>query len=352
MNVHASATRMLCAAIAFAASTQAWAQQGNLTVDELRAPSTPALAMLGIDAASVQRPETPKALTATLLSLAGDDGALPRNFAIEVAPYWLQSRPGFSFSDFYHTARRSALVTVATTIKRSFALSVGTAPRIAGPDASGTSVAAGARFMLWPGKPSALLDSLRSRAPLKFGECSRFNAANDVDACQKSFTDSIRANLEPVGFTLQVAMGASAGFPNDTFDLGRVRSGGIWISPGYRFAHRLELIGVARWIHERLYAGESANAALFDAGARLRWRASTIVALSAEGVRRQGSGGTRAPVSSNRYGGVVEIRASDNLFVFYSIGKDFAAAKAPRSRLLSIIGVTAGFGPRPVVEVR
>ena len=346
-----TAARLACATIALTASTGAGAQS-KVSVEDLRAPSTPAFVLLGIEPTSVQRPETPRALTTTLLSLAGDNGALPRNFAIEIAPFWLRSRPGFSFGDFYHGERHGGLATIATTIKRSFALSVATAPRIAGNDPSGTSVAIGARLMLWPGRPSALLDSLRARAPRTFGECSRLGALDDIDACQRAFTDSIRDNVQPVGFTMQVAMGASGGFPNDTFDLGRLRRGAVWISPSYRFPHQFELIGVVRWMHDRLDRGEVANATSLDAGARLRWKANSLVALSAEGVRRRGSGGTRAPRTSIRYAGVVEFRASDNWFVFYSVGKDFAAAKAPRSLLLSIIGVSAGFGNKPIIDVK
>ena len=39
------------------------------------------------------------------------------------------------------------------------------------------------------------------------------------------------------------------------------------------------------------------------------------------------------------------------MYVFYSIGKDFAASEVSDSRLLSIIGVNVGFGPKPVVAV-
>jgi hypothetical protein len=338
--------------MALVAPVPAWAQQAKVSVDDLRAPSTPAFALLGIEPAAVQRPETPRALATTILSLAGDDKALARNFAIEIAPYWLRSRPTFAFDDFYHGKGRSVISTIATTAKRSFAVSVATTPRLAGNVSAGTSVAIGARLMLWPGRPSALLDSLRARAPRKFGDCSRLTAIDDIDACQKAFTDSLRDNVQPVGFTLQVAMGASGGFPNDTFELGRLRRSGVWISPSYRFPRQFELIGVMRWMHDRLDPGEVASATSFDAGARLRWRASTVVALSAEGVRRRGSGGTHASQTSSRFGGVVEFRASDSWFVFYSLGKDFAAAKAPHSRLLSIIGVSAGFGSKAVVDVK
>ena len=50
------------------------AQQTAVSHEALLPPSAPAFALLGIEPSAVQRPETPKAVTATLLSLFGDVG--------------------------------------------------------------------------------------------------------------------------------------------------------------------------------------------------------------------------------------------------------------------------------------
>ena len=333
--------------VALAAAVRLQAQ--SVTLEQLLPPSAPALVLLGIEPSSVQRPETPKALAATVLSLASDRQALPKNIALEVTPYWLRPRPRFTFDDFYMNGR-SRRETIRLTMMRSAAISLATAPRLIGQDTVGTSVSLGARVLVWPGRPSALLRDLRGRAAGVLGRCSAL-PVDRIDECQRAFTDSLRQNLEPVGFVLQLAFGAGAGFPGDTVDRGRLRRAGVWLSPSYRLPSAVELIGVARWLHDNPTDGEAANANLWDAGARVRWKASPLLALSAETIGRWGRGGSAEEQRTSRYGGVIEFRAREDFYLFYSFGKDFAAADAPRSRLLSTIGINIGFGTKPVVSV-
>ena len=132
---------------------------------------------------------------------------------------------------------------------------------------------------------------------------------------------------------------------------GRFRRAGVWLSPSYRLPNQVELIMVGRWLHEQVQSSDTANATLFDIGGRLRWKPSPVLALSAELLGRHGSGGSAPSQSTSRYGALVEVRASDDLYVFYSVGKDFQAANAPRSKLISSIGINVGFGPKPLVQV-
>jgi hypothetical protein len=338
-----------------AAAHAARAQQSAVTLEELQPPSAPAFVLLGIEPSSVQRPDSPRALTTSLLSLASDKELLPKNFAMEVTPFWLASRPTFTFDDYYQTGRGFGK-TLALTAARSFALSLATSPRVPGKDTVGTSIGVGGRMLLWPGKPSAQLDTVRSHLVRGLGKCAAGSTnQKDLDACYgalKPVLDSVQANLEPVGFVLQLAFGLSGAFPRDTIDNGRLARAGVWLTPSYRISQRVELIAVGRWLHANVPAGDSANADLLDAGLRLRWKPSDLFAISGEGIARSGRGGTVANASSSRFGALAEYRAAENLYVFYSFGKDFDAAKAPRSKLLSTVGLNLGFGKKPVIDVR
>ena len=126
----------------------------------------------------------------------------------------------------------------------------------------------------------------------------------------------------------------------------------MWLTPSWRVTDRVELIAVARWLHADVAARDTANADLFDGGVRLRWKPTPLFALSAEGLGRRAQGGTAPDGDASRWGAVAEYRAAENLYVFYSFGKDFEAANAPRSRLLSTLGLQLGFGPKPIVNVR
>jgi hypothetical protein len=315
------------------------------TVDDLRPPLSPAFVLLGIEPASVQQPETPRALSSALLSLASDEGALPRNFALEVAPYWLQSRPRFRFEDFYSPQFR-------TTVARSLSFSIGTSPRLVSNDTVGTSVGVGARALLAAGRASSTLTSIKDRLQTRLGQCA---AAADVEVCYDSLhamLDTLKANQRPVGFVVQMATGASADFENDVAQRGRWRRFGVWLTPSYRWEGHVDAIFVARYLRQRVAADEVGNANLVDLGARLLWRPANPLALSAEALSRLGTGGTTDAQDTRRYGGLVEYRATSDLYVFYSFGRDFAAADAPRSNLISTLGINVGLGQRPVVALK
>lgn len=72
----------------------------ELTLDNLRPPTSPAFSILNLGTESVTRPTTPSGLATTLLS--GFNGtALAPNLALEVAPYWLKPRRTLSFEEYY-----------------------------------------------------------------------------------------------------------------------------------------------------------------------------------------------------------------------------------------------------------
>ena len=56
--------------------------------EDLKTPDSPGFQILDISPTSIEKPINPKALGATLLSLANDGNAIPKNFAMEVSPYW------------------------------------------------------------------------------------------------------------------------------------------------------------------------------------------------------------------------------------------------------------------------
>lgn len=62
------------------------AQQVNL--EDLKTPAAPGFQLLDISPTSIERPQNPKALGATLLNLTNDGNSLPKNFALEVTPFW------------------------------------------------------------------------------------------------------------------------------------------------------------------------------------------------------------------------------------------------------------------------
>jgi hypothetical protein len=143
----------ICAMVAVVAAAPASAQQPPPelpAVDDLRAPPSPAFVLLDVAPSKIERPQAVRALVLSALSALSTDG-FPKNYAVEVAPYWLGT-PELSFDEYYSSS-------VAQAIARHLSISVATTP-LAGSSESGTSIGIGARTLPLPGRAHPRLQTL------------------------------------------------------------------------------------------------------------------------------------------------------------------------------------------------
>jgi hypothetical protein len=63
-------------------------QAQTVKIENLKTPDSPGFQILDVSPSSIEKPLNPKALGATLLSLANDKNAIPKNFALEFSLYW------------------------------------------------------------------------------------------------------------------------------------------------------------------------------------------------------------------------------------------------------------------------
>ncbi|HZJ00772.1 MAG TPA: hypothetical protein VFD22_08925 [Gemmatimonadaceae bacterium] len=131
-----------------------------LRLEDFRLSGPPALALLGIAHASVARPNTPRALIASLVSATGSSGIVPNGYAIETAPYWLSSHSALTLDRYHHA-------TLGDRLRYFTAFSAATARQSARSDsvAPDTRVSIAVRTLLMNGKPSmsllAISDSMQ-----------------------------------------------------------------------------------------------------------------------------------------------------------------------------------------------
>ncbi len=59
------------------------------SIDNIRTPNSPAFTVLGVQPTSIERPSTPADLTLALDNATEGFTSFPKNFAIEVSPYWM-----------------------------------------------------------------------------------------------------------------------------------------------------------------------------------------------------------------------------------------------------------------------
>jgi hypothetical protein len=74
-----------------AAGLRVNAQQKDtvVTLDQLRAPSSPAFNMLGISPDEIERPKNPTDFALSLGNASNNFSAIPQSYAVEVAPFWV-----------------------------------------------------------------------------------------------------------------------------------------------------------------------------------------------------------------------------------------------------------------------
>lgn len=377
---------LLCAAAPVPLAAQAPPVDPSFTVQQLRTPTAPAFVLLGIEPTAIERPSTPRAFAASLLSATDGPTIIPENYALQVTPYWLTARPALSFEEYFEPSPGQAFL-------QSFSLSFATAAR-----ASGTSVGFGARAVPWPGRPGTRLvevadalgalqarnrtlpeelfeteDSLdaaatrRDAAPAgaerdrldaevvrlheRLGALNRQVAA--VDDSLRVMADRIRdLDHDRVGFIVQLASGIAADYPDNTFEGGGLSRVGVWTTFGYRLERpRLDLLALLRYQRNRA-AGQS----LIDAGGRLVHQMGPVAA-SAELVVRSVAEVTSSPEdgpitvvfeSSRRAVGLLEYRATENLVITASFGRDFEVAEIG-SPLLATLGLDVLLGQLPAL---
>jgi hypothetical protein len=141
----------LVAALVLCGSSVHAQQSDRQSLDDLKAPPSPAFVLLDVSPSKVERPQSVRPLVLSALSAISTEG-FPKNYAVEFAPYWLGT-PNLSFDEYYNSSLSQALV-------RHFSVSVATTPLEGGP---GTSIGIGARTLPFPGRPHPKLQALRDK---------------------------------------------------------------------------------------------------------------------------------------------------------------------------------------------
>jgi hypothetical protein len=383
-------TLALCA-LPLAATAQPAAEPVTTTPDDLRTPLAPAFALLGTTPTSIDRPQNPRALTLNLFSAFREGEGLPRNYALDVTPFWLRSHPTLTFDDYYHP-------TLIQTLARTFSVSVATTSTEAADAAAQgvTSLGFGVRTLLVQGaahpslqqarddlmavimKQAELDDAIvklefRHDAALAAGRTDEARKLKEtIDAAQRDTRtrhDELAAEAraialriqeldrDRVGLVVSVAAAHVIDFPGERFQDAETGRWGAWLTPTYRMLAcapdagidcqaTLDVMGVLRILADRRGTADDST---WDAGGRILWQPTKEFALSGELVRR-GALDAAGGEATTRSVGVLEYRLRDDLVLFGSFGKDFDGQ--PRGRtLVSLLGLNVGFGRKPTVDL-
>jgi hypothetical protein len=341
-------------ALAPAMGAQAQAQQ--VSIDELRSPTSPAFTILGVAPTNVVRPNTPRELAVEWLSAQGsDDGNLPSDLALEFAPYWLANHPDLTFSEYYNNRN------IAKTILRSFSVSVATTD-IPDETVEGTTLGVGVRFLLFAGDKSPELDG--KVAALKKIQDDMLNCVPDIpdnpgedapSTCSEAEIAALESKLSKAGreigglqrsgWVVETAFAASRDYPDADEASSRDRQTGAWLTASYRMRDpdELTLLMAARLLEDK---SGTTKTRMTDLGGRFIYQASSMpISLSLEVMHRDIEDGE----SDTSVLGVLEYPINDMIRLVASYGKGLPTPTDNSSDLQATISLNFGFGKGPSV---
>jgi len=327
-----------------------------LVLDSLITPASPALILLGASSVAIERPSTPKALGLTLASAIRDAEGLPKDLAVEFAPYWLTSHPTLTFTEYYRAG-------LAQRLLQTLGLSLGTSrldPPAEGA-AAGTALAFGFRTTPFSGSPNPELagaaDSLsriqvaftREAIDLESDEevqelwAAKYEAAATAAGLRMQALDN-----ERVGLLVDVAGALALDFPADVADSGFVSRAAVWVAPAYRPRDgAIEVLTLARYVLDRR-SGDDLHQ--FDFGARSIVNIGAL-AGSLEFIEHAGDELPNGEAPSYRLAGNLEYRVGASSAVAFTFGRDDRPEDGTDAGLIARLTLNLGFGPVPLLQI-
>jgi hypothetical protein len=306
------------------------------SAEEMRAPSSPAFALVGVSPTRIERPASARAFGLSLLSATSESSSgIPRNLAFEFAPYWWTERPDLTVEDMeggnpWENMIRTASFSIAT-FERA----------VTGSSDPDTGAGLGLHFDLIRGTPAAADQLLE-----KLGGSMEAEGPDDVPSPEQ--TAAIREitrgwDASRVGHQLSMSAAASWRFQGDGFDQGQADRIGGWLTYAYKtpstnsFVKQFTFLGTGRVLGD---LDPTSEKLFWDVGARLHWRAPRHpLTVSGEYMRRFGD------AESDSLTAMIQYEIKSGVFLFASHGGVLEGDRGLGTKL-TLFGLSFGWGPK------
>ncbi|QJW91075.1 hypothetical protein HNV11_17680 [Spirosoma taeanense] len=381
-----------------------WAQvvDSTITLNFLRNPVSPAANIIGIAPNEIQRPTDVTGFIASLQNATGGFSALPANFAVDIAPYWLFGNRGrnLTFGEEKSPTKGS--------IPQTFVFSAAFRSLKSRRNTDSTSqLALGVKFSIVRGRyDSQELDEVK--AFLREANTLRATlteSLRDNNADYKNVTDQIRrvkakrnktlsdslsiqqlenerlqlltqleaevaaqyaqriskynrnvlrlANepLQRYGFKLDFAAGLAWDYPNNQYSAGNLYRTGAWLTGGIDSKQGHVFLGIIRYLYnpEVVFADPQAklnpvNAQTLDGGIRYNYQEKTSpVSVGAEFIYRSVLN-TGLINDSWRLVANFNYEVATNTVLTFAIGRDFDRTVKKDGNIIGVLNLIKGFG--------
>jgi hypothetical protein len=339
--------------------------------DKLKTPDSPAFVILGVSPSEIQRPTTPKGVSTTLGGfVSGADVTIPKNYAIEVAPFWLLAHPDLDVRH-YRDERWQRLY-------RTFSISVGTAQvNRTTMDAAGTATAhvdsdlgVGGRAILFQDgdakddectKQANAYGQQIASAVMLGGDETRaienahafgspeYNAAiakavqAKADQAAKRFAAApscVAAAASAKGLSVDLAGALDVHFADSkvTRDNASLAAKALWLNASYD-GDDLAVAGMVRYASHDTTTGRQRA---LDGGVRGFYKAKTF-ALSAEGLLRYRVN-AQTDRSTYKVDVSVDYEVTGDTWISVALGKNFTFSPSEAGSLFSLANLKWGMG--------
>lgn len=360
---------------------------------DLTPPVSPAFNLLDVSPVTVERPATVRAFAVGIANAIGNgSNGFPKNFAVQVAPYWLFSHPNMNIYKYNGlvmdknagSANRLQFRQNIFYGLRNLSFSAASVNK----DSAQSNTTASLNFMAFSVKANVI--NVRRRRVLEamstaisdINSSLTSNLASVVPGCLGQFdpasqeyrdclanavlgVDSVTINdrrarydsllsVRPL-FSVDVAFATSIAFANNNFNDNHLYRTGGWItacfskpldknsetslSELYQAKNYLNLYGLFRVLSEdnttdfKTFTTQTN----IDFGGRLEFEFSNV-SISFESVYRAVV--NDKSTSTARNVGIIQYKLSDNLFLTGTFGKNFG----DQNNLVSFLGLSWGFG--------
>ena len=368
------------------------AQDTDVNLNLLKAPTSPGFILLNKQPSDIERPTSPTDFMVSLSNASTGFTAIPRNYAVEVAPCWLIGGNKITYEDAYG---KNSEKNIGSNIWQSLTLSTAVATDDSSSSINSTHLGFGIKFSVIRGKVNDeftnAMDSLKDvlnavgqdftaeaevklhQDPIwvKLDSLSRKGGADaEQDAAlmelienrtKQDLLDSVKGTYEAklnklqkvtlhrIGWFLDFAGGTVVDFPTQTFNNAEAKKIGAWITFGNESPDHLAMLAVARWLFEKdlVYTNSDSslltkNNSSIDAGLRIAYDRNRFSA-SIEGLFRSSLNITDLP-STWKGTFYLGYDLGSNKILSFNLTRDFDGTITKEGTLITALNLIMGFG--------
>lgn len=327
----------------------------SVKVEDFKLPSTPGFALLDIAPTTIQRPSNPKQFAFSLLNFTGNNGTLPRDFAMEVTPYWFLKLKNETFYK-YSSVSDGEYKNYFTGILRKMSFSLSTHFNDSGKNflPKTNYISFGVRTNLitvWGRNQTKELETYLTAFKSIAGRVAEMELtvqqkADTLDALQNEELKKIKrfAAIKPL-FQVDIAFASADMFADNKYDNRKFFKNAFWINAGLNLPVSnngyLYIIGYARAGKENLLTDTAKRVfvrdAHFDLGVKLEYEQNKF-SVGFEHIQRIYD--NRTQYNGRRTVLIVQYKIDNNLNLYGTYGKNFPEF----NNLFTLFGINWAFG--------